>query len=159
MDRTKISDRNAVHLLAATAQSLGHNVEDLAINRTTIKDSRRKIRLQEASILKSNMKIDEEAAAIVHWDGKILPDTAGGKDFYDRLPIMISYGKDEKLLSVPKLGSDTGYSMANAVNEALTEYDLDEKVVAMAFDTTASNTGRHAGACKLLEDMLGRKLI
>ena len=72
---------------------------------------------------------------------------------------MISYGKDEKLLSVPKLGSGTGYSMANAVNEALTENDLDKNVVAMAFDTTASNTGRHAGACKSLEDMLGRKVI
>jgi hypothetical protein len=40
LDRTKVSDRNAVYVLTATAATLGHNVEELSINRSTIRRSR-----------------------------------------------------------------------------------------------------------------------
>ena len=44
LDRTKTSDRNATYVLAAAAQSLGHNPADIAINRESIRKARRKNR-------------------------------------------------------------------------------------------------------------------
>ena len=36
LDRTKVTDRQAVHLLAATARGLGHNVSDLTLSRSSV---------------------------------------------------------------------------------------------------------------------------
>lgn len=33
LDRTKVSDRNATYIIAATAKSLGHYLKDIACNR------------------------------------------------------------------------------------------------------------------------------
>lgn len=40
LDRSKISDRNAVHILIAIAEALGNDVNKLIINRTSIRNSR-----------------------------------------------------------------------------------------------------------------------
>ena len=36
LDRTKVSDRKAVFVIAETAKSLGHNIDELALNRDSI---------------------------------------------------------------------------------------------------------------------------
>ena len=58
-----------------------------------------------------------------------MPDTAGGKDVYDRLPILVSYGDENKLLGVPKLTSSTGRLMSEVVDYVLKEYHLDSRIV------------------------------
>ena len=108
LDRAKVSDRYAVHLIAATANSLGHDIEELALNRTTIQEARKIARAQESDERYKNIVTDPSVPIVVHWDGKLLPDTAGGKDVYDRLPILVSYGDENKLLGVPKLTSSPG---------------------------------------------------
>ncbi|KAG7158403.1 hypothetical protein Hamer_G029709 [Homarus americanus] len=114
LDRTKISDRDAVHLIAAAAQSLGHNVEDIAVNRKTIRQSRMKLRVQSFKSAKEQfiLNLDPTIPLVVHWDGKLLPETAGGKETYDRLPIIVSYEENEQLLNVSKLPNGTGYCKA-----------------------------------------------
>jgi len=94
----------------------------------------------------------------VHWDGKILPDITG-KDNVDRLPILVSGDGVSKLLSVPKLESGTGEAISNAVIESLFDWSITDRVQSLSFDTTASNTGHINGACKLIEEKIGRKLL
>ncbi|ESN93261.1 hypothetical protein HELRODRAFT_181206 [Helobdella robusta] len=65
----------------------------------------------------------------------------------------------EKLLSVPKLKSSTGERQATAVHECLLEWNLEESVKALVFDTTASNNGKKNGACTLLQQKLGRNVL
>ncbi|ESN94235.1 hypothetical protein HELRODRAFT_164040 [Helobdella robusta] len=65
----------------------------------------------------------------------------------------------EKLLSVPKLESGTGERQATEVHECLLEWNLEESVKALVFDTTASNTGKKNGACTLLQQKLGRNFL
>lgn len=36
LDKCKVSDRDATHLLFATAEALGHNIDNLVINRSSI---------------------------------------------------------------------------------------------------------------------------
>ncbi|KAG7162744.1 Heterogeneous nuclear ribonucleoprotein U-like protein 1-like 2 [Homarus americanus] len=114
LDRTKISDRDAVHLIAAAAQTLGHNVEDIAVNQKTIRQSRMKLRVQSFKSAKEQfiLNLDPTIPLVVHWDGKLLPETAGGKETYDRLPIIVSYEENEQLLNVSKLPNGTGYCKA-----------------------------------------------
>ncbi|KAG0712248.1 hypothetical protein GWK47_018908 [Chionoecetes opilio] len=66
---------------------------------------------------------------------------------------------ETQLLGVPKLDSGTGDQQTNAVYFLLQEWDLEDKVVGMSFDTTAANTGRHSGACVLLERKLDRGML
>lgn len=40
LDKCRISDRDAVHIIIAIAEALGHDVEDLVINRSSIHKSR-----------------------------------------------------------------------------------------------------------------------
>lgn len=156
LDRTKVSDRSAVMIMSETARSLGHSIEDLAINRSTIRRERLLKRNENFQNILENFK--SEDSLVVHWDGKLLPDLSG-KDKVDRIPILVSFKGLSKLLEVTKLSSGTGESQAEAVVNALRRWKLDHQVQALCFDTTASNTGRHKGACLLIEQKLGRDLL
>lgn len=156
LDRTQVSDRKAVHLLAATAASLGHNVQDFAINRSTIRRTRISVRTEIAELLKESFSPDVQLT--VHWDGKLLPDVTGN-DKVDRLPVLVSGSGIIKLLGVPKIPSGTGKSMADAVVACLEDWDIKDRVTAMSFDTTASNTGQKQGACIGIQKELGRDLL
>ena len=68
-------------------------------------------------------------------------------------------GGTEKLLAVPKLTSRSEKSMALAVKEALNDWKLEDKVVAMSFDTTWSNTGQKNEAGHLFKVQLGKELL
>lgn len=95
---------------------------------------------------------------VVHWDGKILPDLTG-RSKVDRIAVLVSYDGTAKFLGAPKIQSGSGKNIADAVYNVLVEWDICEKVVAMCFDTTSSNTGLQNGACSHLNDLLGRKQI
>lgn len=64
-----------------------------------------------------------------------------------------------KLLAVPALPKSTGEAQASAVYEAITEWELQDNIQSMSFDTTASNSGRSNGACVLLEQKLKKELL
>ena len=79
----------------------------------------------------------------------------------DQLPVLLSSPalEFEKLLAVPKLPSSSGAAMAKAIVEIIQEWKLEDRVEALSFDTTASNTGIHSGCCQLLGEALGRPLL
>jgi len=53
IDRTKVSDRNAAYIIAAAAKSLGHSSSALAINKETIRRSRRNHRERAAKEIRA----------------------------------------------------------------------------------------------------------
>ena len=76
----------------------------------------------------------------------------------ERLPVLI-FEEKELLLAVPKMDSSSGKAQAKAVLDALHDWNLDDQVQIMCYDTTASNTGLLNGACLLLEQRLERELL
>ena len=60
---------------------------------------------------------------------------------------------------IPKLDNGMGNATAEAVYGASEQWGISEKVKAMCFDTTASNTGLCKGACILLEQKMDRDLL
>ncbi|KAK2702040.1 hypothetical protein QYM36_019351 [Artemia franciscana] len=135
LDRTKVSDRKAVFVIAETAKSLGMTIDQLALNRDS-----------------------SDVPLVVHWDGKLIPDLIG-KEKVDRLPVLVSGKEVLQLLTVAKLPSGTGEAQASAVFGAIEDWGIPGNIRAMCFDTTSSNTGRISGACVLLEQKLGKELL
>jgi len=81
------------------------------------------------------------------------------KQSVDRLAILVSGEGTTKLLGVSKIHSGTGEAQATAVFSLIQEWNLNDRVQFMSFDTTLSNTGLKSGACVLLEQKLGRNLV
>ncbi|GBM75037.1 hypothetical protein AVEN_213331-1 [Araneus ventricosus] len=156
LDRTKVSDRKAIFVAAKTAKSLGYDIKEVGLNRSTIRRKRIFNRIEQSQKLKESLQ--RNVSLIVHWDGKLLPELTG-KEKIDRLPIIISGKGVSQMLSVAKLSSATGEAQAQVIYNALNEWDITDKVIGMSFDTMSANTGKDKGACILLEEKLGKKLF
>jgi hypothetical protein len=77
----------------------------------------------------------------------------------DRIAVVVTGFGTTKLLGIPKTDSGKGENQAQIIFQLLQEWGLVKYVKGMSFDTTASNTGIHKGACVLLEDLVGRRLL
>lgn len=157
MDRVKVTDRGATFVTAAIAQSLGHNLDDIAVSHSTVRRARCINR--EISALKHKEQFSPDTPLLLHWDSKLLPDISGKKDTVDRVAILVTGGGEEKLLAVPKIARGTGKEQADACIKVLNDWKLTDKVHGLVFDTTASNTGLHKGACHIIEEALGRDMV
>lgn len=156
LDRTKVSNRNAVYIVGATCKALDHNVQDVVFSAETIRLRRQNYRERVAHEIKTSFSPNK--TLVVHWDGKMLPALTS-KESVDRLAVLVSGEDTMKLLGVPIITAGTGEAQAQAVYELLLEWNLADRINAMCFDTTASNSGNNMGACTLLEGKLGRTLL
>ena len=156
MDRTSTTDREAVHLLNAAAESFGQNPDEYAINRESVRRDRRKFRAEFASKIKHSFH--PSVPLTVHWDGKILPAADGGPAI-DRLSVLVTGDGVEKFLASPSIPNGTGQAAADAIFTTLEDWGLEKQVVALSFDTTPSNTGLTSGACSLVEQKLGHDVL
>lgn len=73
LDRCQVSVRYAVFILQATAEALGHSLDELIITPTSIHKVRSQLRTQRAAEIKSNILKSLPQFVVVHWDGKLLP--------------------------------------------------------------------------------------
>lgn len=114
LDRCKINDRDAVHLLTAVAENFHVNCLEFTINGSTIKWFHEHFRKQSSEANKSTVIDQNFNYLIVHWDSKLLPDILS-KENIDRLPVIVSASNVEKLLGVPALTSGTGEKISSVV--------------------------------------------
>ena len=121
LDRSKITDRQAVCILASAAHSLGHSVENVTLSRSSICRARLANRKDIAGDIKGRFSAD--GPLTVHWDGKLLPDITGHEKV-DRLPVIITGAETDTLLGVPKLSSGTGQAQANAALACIDEWKV-----------------------------------
>ncbi|KAE9531874.1 hypothetical protein AGLY_010076 [Aphis glycines] len=158
LDNCKVSDRGAIHIIMAVVEALEKNVDDYVINRTSIQRCRQILRKERASLIKDKFLESDLQAVVLHWDGKLLPNLVG-KDIMDRLSIVISSGDIEKILSIPVLQNSTANEQAKVIYKTLIEWNIQNSVRALSFDTTAVNSGRLGGTCVLLERLLKKELF
>lgn len=155
LDACKLSDPDAMHVITATAIALGFDPNNLVLSRSTLKRYRSENRKKQTSIQKNRFNA---SLAVVHWDGKILPDI-GSKTKVDRIPVIISDKNGDQLLGVPKVDRGTSANTCEVVFDLLDEWELKNDTEVLTYDTTAVNTGRYSGAHVMLERKLGRKLL
>ena len=126
-----MSDRKAAFVIVETAQSLGHNIGNFAMNYSFIRRLRQRHRAQGSARLKEEFQ--GQVPLVVHWDGKLLSDLTG-KERVDRLPVLVSGKGVSQLLTVAKLPSGTGKAQAAVVHRALEDWGISNKVRAVCFD-------------------------
>lgn len=127
LDRCKVSDRNAVFLISSIAKSLGHDVSTLVLNKESIRNSRKEIRVQKQNELRATFK--PQVNLTVHWDSKLLPSILSSKATpkTERLAIVVSGEGIRKLLAVPPIQNSTGIEQAEAVYNAVVDWDLEDR--------------------------------
>ncbi|XP_076279088.1 uncharacterized protein LOC143208527 isoform X1 [Lasioglossum baleicum] len=157
LDSCRISDRDAIRIVMATAECLGHDLNELIINRTSIRRYRHNYRSEHAAQLQEMFGQINLRGITIHWDATLIPDISHKN--VERLPIVISCGEIKKLLGIPVIPSGSGANQASAIFSKTEEWNLSQQVEALCFDTTATNTGRIQGACVLLEQKLEKELL
>ena len=156
LDRVNISDRGAMMVATSIVKALGHNVKDVSLSRSGIRRARMVNRINAAAEERSTIAAD--MPLLLHWDGKLLPDFSGNKtENVDRVAILVTRNGTEKLLA--KIHRGTGEAQANACLGLIDEWGLKSQIKGLVFDTTASNTGLHSGACTIIELALNTELL
>lgn len=153
LDCANVSNASASLILSTASNSLGVNIKNVSSSKSTVRRERMKKRETLAAEVKD--AFSPTCKLTVHWDTKKLPESnknSSGK--VNRLAVVVTGLNIEKLLGIPKLLYDTGEDQAQAVHQLILEWKLDDKISGLCFDTTASNTGPHKGACVLLQEKL-----
>lgn len=129
--------------IAAAANSLGLDVADLDVNRSSIRHSRMSHRSRLAAVVKCAFE-----------------NKTGKPEIVDRIPIYVSGGGGgDKLLCVPKLHDGCGKTVAMVVQHAIEDWQIANRIKSACFYTTPSNTGMYSGPCHLLEQLLDKSLL
>ena len=159
LDATNTSSRNAFKILAPATAAMGGAIQKTTLSHRTLERQRKKVRANVADEVKASFQPPKHA--VVHFDAKILTDMSG--EFGDRLAVVLSGDapdcKQGKLLSAKNIRDGTGKNQAEEVISSLKNWDVQDNVCGMCFDTTSSNTGWIKGACVLIEKNLGRPLL
>ena len=71
-------------------------IDDVSVSRTTIQRARKMNRKLFANAQQEAFSC--ERPLLLHWDGKLLPDIAGGTEQVDRIAILVTGGEIEQLL-------------------------------------------------------------
>jgi hypothetical protein len=155
LDRSQISSRGAMSVLVPFASALGSNVEELSVSASTIHRHRSKHREEKAAEIKESFS--PTVPLTVHWDGKLMPGLTNG-EVVDRLPILVSGEGVLKLLAAP-VTDGKAEPTATTIMEVINEWNLQDRIAALCFDTTATNSGSKGGVCLRLQQILGRDLL
>lgn len=113
LNRIGISDKKATYILAASGQP---------VSRSSIRKARIINRANDAANIK--IKTEFTGPLVIHFDSKMLPAIIGEPEIQDRLALVVSGNKTEKLLGIPKINRRTGENIAQASYDAIVDWNL-----------------------------------
>ena len=154
-DRLQLSNNVLTSVVAAVTNHSGGDIDELSLSKSTSRRHRSTARKDLSSSIKKNF--DAELGQI-NFDGKLLSNL-GGFGTTNRLAILFVAEEENKILSILKTADSTGKTEAEAVKDSLDSWSLTEKIAAVGFDTTSSNTGVHRGAVTILQQLLNKQLL
>ena len=82
-----------------------------------------------------------------------------GDEKVDKLCIIVFCDGVDQLLALPRLTTGTEQALSDAIVQTINEWNLNDNIKAFSFDTASANTGRHNGACTLLDAKLGHDAL
>ncbi len=162
LDESHVSQRGATKILGSIANAANLDIQNSSFSRSTIARKRAKARHSLAAKIRLEFMHKPKPDLLIHWDGKLMSNATDIKrvdEKIDRIAVAVTGLHESKILGVPKTTSGTGEMQARAVFDLITQYNLENNIIGMSFDTTSSNTGVHKGATILLEQLLGKKLL
>ena len=171
LDRTGTSIREAVGVVSSILKSGVSGGKQVDLNQFSLSTSSlfRKRNHNRSVLMEQEMmdfKNKKPVYAALHWDGKLMKDVTGKLQEHESVLVSGSpHYLEGKILCVCKLLNEdgeptsTGEAQAEAVLEQVKAWEVEENIVALVFDTTASNSGAHRGATVRLQRALGRPVL
>lgn len=92
----------------------------------------------------------------IHWDRKTVENITGHK-LIERIVVKALVDDKEQILGCPPSGKK-GIDVAETVLKLIEDWELQEYVVSLCFDTTYVNSGRSKGAAIRLETHLDKRI-
>lgn len=132
-----------------------HDLDEVSIPRSTI----RRVTTRGVVCREGQATSKTHEHFLLHWDGKLLPDISLGLRKVDRVAVLVTDNREEKLLGVPMVIAGTVASQAQACMTLVNDWYLMGNIHGLIFHTTASNTGLHAGTCTLTERQMSIDLV
>ncbi|KAL7641304.1 UNVERIFIED_CONTAM: hypothetical protein RMT77_008442 [Armadillidium vulgare] len=145
LDREGLSVRQAKATFAAAAKSLGLRADNVP-SRSTVYLFRQKALTTIGATINKNIS-EFPARLLIHWDRKILTDIRQLDKKVERIEVVVTGEGMEELFGVPEILDGTGNQAEKIVRRMLTTVGIENKIIGMVFDTSASNTGIVQGAC------------
>ena len=158
--RFKLSDVATASNIALIVNESNGNLDDFIVSTSTVRRRGISAVKNNAEEIKNCFKSSLSSKDLtLHFDGKSVKEFTGGQHLeQERIAIIVTSPTLEhpQVLGVPPAESSKGVDQQQVVENVLEEWGLKEHIMALGFDTTASNTGVHAGAVTLIEKYLGR---
>ena len=163
MVRMSISHTQACSFLETLITECGGNPKNVHLSINYSFRHRDKI-LHDASIdIKNNFAAEFPLG--LHWDGKIMNDIEESHNKIERISVIVSdLEGNTQLIGTPKLPIGTssgtaGQHIAKVSVDLLKEWNIQDLIATMNFDTTNTNTGKWTGACIRVQELIGRPLL
>lgn len=110
LDNAKLSNNNATSVILSCAHYLGIDTSTVAVSASTMYRQRKRIRQEISNDIKESFgETLYDSFIVLHWDGKILPKWNATEDKKDNLAVVLSNGKETKILGVAQLHSGMYY--------------------------------------------------
>ena len=163
-DRLALTDNQVTAMVPAVLKAGGADLNSFVISYSTTHRQRMVSRCAISESYMEAFRQNPPQHVTLHWDGKMMKDVIGSEPgtSSETLAVLVSGASsytEGKLLGIPVIANATGAVQAETTFELLNAWDLTDNVTSLVFDTTASNSGVHKGAAKLLEDKLQRKVF
>ena len=141
--------------LASIIKKSGGDLDDFVVSTSTTRREGVKAVTEDPDDIKKN-KIKN---SLTGFYGKAVTEFTDGSPLnQERIAVIVSSPSLQypQVLGVPPAKSSKGVDQLGVVVKLLEEWQLKEFIMAIGFDTTASNTGVHAGAVTLAEEYIGQ---
>ena len=161
--RFKISDAATSSGLALIINESNGNLDDFVISTSTVRREGITAVKKNANDIIENFKENLKSKDLtLHFDGKSVKEFTEGQHLeQERIAVIVSAPSlpSPQVLGVPAADSSKGVDQRDVLTKLIEEWGVTEHIIALGFDTTASNTGVHAGAVTLVEQYLGRAVM
>lgn len=154
-DHIGVSHRYASLAFITMAKYFGADPGDIVSSTSTMFRCRQQHRTNESNNIKETYDITKMVT--IHWDGKTY--TSRGHVKQKKLAVVLSNSKEAKLLDVETVADGSADTHVQVILRVMEDWNVQENIVSMCFDTEAVNTGRISGVCVQMEHRLARELL
>ena len=156
--RYKISPRAQTAFLAKIIKIGGGNVKDFVLSRSSAQRlGYEAIKSESEKLVAEKIEKLSGKEIQLHFDGKSLQHYMEGKvETTERIAVIASSPEmeGEVLLGIPSVPTSSGVDQVNGILPLLEKYEIEDNIFSVNIDSTASNTGKWAGAATLLQNEL-----
>lgn len=139
LDRIKLSSNSAFRLIAALANEFDIDISKVVFSVSTINRYRHLNRINLSNHLKE--VTDFPTHCTLHWDGVQIFDIHL-KKFVHHLAIKVTGPNFEQVLAIVRTEDGAAKTFVPFIIEQLRDWEIDDRVQFLNFDTTAVNTGK-----------------